>query len=731
MGWLDDPVVDVFSESLSKEGVTGRLADLARSIYQQESGGGKNTRTSNAGAVGGMQIIPATFSRVADKGWDINDPEHNIRAGLRYIKSLNEKAGGDPRLIAAGYYGGEGAIQLAKQGIPVRDPRNPNAPDTIQYGEQVASRISGKPWDKDPVIEDSVVDKPRQSYDGKQDYNKELKALSDEKRRQEVPALSTLMDFAHGATTMGRGGINLLSKIAPETIQPEPRSRLASPSMNAPQFVGSLLDPVGLGIAGAVGKVLPYAPVLSKAATGTHPAITGGGATALAKNALSGATAGAPLGLLAASSEGGDLTKGAVGGASIGALLNTVIPPAAQGLVRGIEIAKDKIRPSAGNIAVRASGDKVDDVINALAASRSTIPGVTPTVAEAALPAGSAEFSALQKRASQFNPSLYLGAEKANEAARLGAVQNIGGTKQALENAIALRTQISDPLYKAAKAAGPVVDTSKVAATVDKLLADNPGNKELVSALGSIKSSLYENNVLRRDAQQVSSIVDGLKAMIANKDNAFIRGELNGIKNQLVEAIPGYKAAQATFSQESVPVNRMQVGQFLENAISSPLGNAERASTFANAVREAPRTIKRSTGMDRFTDLSQVLSPQQTSTVQGVLGSMKNEALLGESASRGMSNLDQRIGAAHLPPTGMFMPLVNAARSWINRSLGVGLEEGLKRLSVLMVSDPQRFAQIMQSASPQQRAAVQSLLSQNAATVGILGTVSAQKPTEE
>ena len=134
---------DLFEEALAAEGITGQLAEVARSIYKQESGGGKNTKTSNAGAVGGMQILPGTFASVADKGWDINDPMMNARAGIRYIKQMDKLAGGDPALIAAGYYGGPGGLQKAKQGIAVSDPRNPKAPDTLQYGQQVAARLNG------------------------------------------------------------------------------------------------------------------------------------------------------------------------------------------------------------------------------------------------------------------------------------------------------------------------------------------------------------------------------------------------------------------------------------------------------------------------------------------------------------------------------------------------------------------------------------------------------------
>lgn len=135
---------DLFESALAAEGVTGQLADVARSIYAQESGSGKNTKTSNAGAVGGMQIIPGTFKQVADKDWSIDDPMHNARAGIRYLAQMNKLAGGDPALTAAGYYGGPGGLAKAKQGIAVSDPRNPNAPNTLEYGAQVAARVTPK-----------------------------------------------------------------------------------------------------------------------------------------------------------------------------------------------------------------------------------------------------------------------------------------------------------------------------------------------------------------------------------------------------------------------------------------------------------------------------------------------------------------------------------------------------------------------------------------------------------
>jgi SLT domain-containing protein len=133
-----------FEKALVDEGLVGTpLESLARSIYMQESGAGQNTKTSNAGAVGGMQILPSTFNAVLPGG-NINDPYDNSRAGLRYIKQMYNQSGGDLNLTAVGYYGGPGGMQKAKQGIAVSDPRNPNAPTTLEYAKQVLSRTDNK-----------------------------------------------------------------------------------------------------------------------------------------------------------------------------------------------------------------------------------------------------------------------------------------------------------------------------------------------------------------------------------------------------------------------------------------------------------------------------------------------------------------------------------------------------------------------------------------------------------
>ena len=130
-----------FDDDAGAEGLTPQERALAASIYQQETSGGGNTTTSINGAVGHMQMLPSTFNAFADKGWDINNPSHNRRAAMRYIRHLLKKSGGNMRTAAGGYYGGEGAIAEDGSLKLRRNKLRPSDPSTWEYADEVMGRI--------------------------------------------------------------------------------------------------------------------------------------------------------------------------------------------------------------------------------------------------------------------------------------------------------------------------------------------------------------------------------------------------------------------------------------------------------------------------------------------------------------------------------------------------------------------------------------------------------------
>jgi soluble lytic murein transglycosylase-like protein len=74
----------------------------------------RQSAVSPKGARGVMQLMPGTAARY---GANPHDADQNIEAGVRYLRDLAELFGSDPRLVAAGYNAGEGAV-MRHGGLP-------------------------------------------------------------------------------------------------------------------------------------------------------------------------------------------------------------------------------------------------------------------------------------------------------------------------------------------------------------------------------------------------------------------------------------------------------------------------------------------------------------------------------------------------------------------------------------------------------------------------------------
>jgi len=89
--------------------------ELVRAVIVVESA--FNPRAvSNRGAVGLMQLLPATARRYGVA--DAFDPEQNITAGVRYLRDLLTRYGNNLELTLAAYNAGEDAVERYGHSIP-------------------------------------------------------------------------------------------------------------------------------------------------------------------------------------------------------------------------------------------------------------------------------------------------------------------------------------------------------------------------------------------------------------------------------------------------------------------------------------------------------------------------------------------------------------------------------------------------------------------------------------
>jgi soluble lytic murein transglycosylase-like protein len=116
--------------------------ELLQALIVAESGF-NSTAVSPKGAVGLMQIMPATAERyglVGDAKLSIEqkltDPKTNIRIGTRYLSDLIRMFPGQLELAVASYNAGEGAVQRAGNRIP-------NYKETQAYVKTVLQLYNG------------------------------------------------------------------------------------------------------------------------------------------------------------------------------------------------------------------------------------------------------------------------------------------------------------------------------------------------------------------------------------------------------------------------------------------------------------------------------------------------------------------------------------------------------------------------------------------------------------
>ena len=322
-----------------------------------------------------------------------------------------------------------------------------------------------------------------------------------------------------------------------------------------------------------------------------------------------------------------------------------------------VNYLQDVTNPKLAALSTAAEG-RGQQIVNALRGQTEIVPGSLPTAGQAAAPVGATRYAALQAEVAKQLPTEYL--ERANQqaAARVAQIQNVGKTEAELNAATKLRSQATDPLYNAARAAGDVVDVNPILAKIDDVIAKNPGNKELLTEFNAIRGGLVDANGLpRTNAQEISSAIDGLKTALAKKENAFIKSQLTTLKNDLTKAVPGYETAQKTFASMSKPINQMEVGQYLENKLTGSLSeNQLRPSVFAGAMKEAPTTLKRVTGESRFNTLDEVLTPDQMGKVKSVLDDLKREQEFNIQARAGAK------GGEVLPATA-----IGTIPNWLNK----------------------------------------------------------------
>lgn len=361
--------------------------------------------------------------------------------------------------------------------------------------------------------------------------------------------------------------------------------------------------------------------------------------------------------------------------------------------------------------------------------SHNIVPGSKPTAATVAAPAGSAELSALEAVTEGRRATPRAEIDAANEGARQASIGRIAKTDTELETAKAGRESQARTDYGAVEKDRVIPDKD-----VMKLLA-RPSAKD---ALRIAREVVQEKGVKKPipaikkgmtvgDAQLIKEGFDDLLKTpeqygIGAKQARAIGDTRTAFIEWLNEASPGWETARTNFAANSSPINRMMVGRELQKQLTNTLGTAERPTTFANAVENAPRTLKRATGQAYFDTLNEVMTPAESRSIRNVVNDLAREAESKRLSGYGSESARRLVSEAvpNPPSIGMFSQIYSVARAIANRLEGRASGKVLDKLAQSLET-PQGALDIMHAAgvpAKNQGAVIRALMDENVIKAG-------------
>ena len=332
------------------------------------------------------------------------------------------------------------------------------------------------------------------------------------------------------------------------------------------------------------------------------------------------------------------------------------------------------------------------------------------TVPQALADVNAPQAQAVARQAMSMTPEATYGAQQAQGQARLEALSRIARTPEELAAAEEARAAAAKTNYGAAfRSEQPPISpellnrpSMQVAVREAKNIAAETGETATpMSALHNVKLAL--DKIVSKPEDY--GLGGAQKAAIVKTRQQFI-DELS--------MNPDYARARAEFAAQSVPINKMQVAQEILKSATEPLTEgATRAGTFARAVEEAPKTIKKATGQQFFTKLEDVLSPEEMEVVNSVRDEFRRTKLAEDQAKLGAKAAPEveELASAKVA-SAMNIPFLN--RTWtiantiIKRSLGK-IDEQLATKIGMMMQDPAELNRAIAQARKYERETKQSV----------------------
>ena len=230
-------------------------------------------------------------------------------------------------------------------------------------------------------------------------------------------------------------------------------------------------------------------------------------------------------------------------------------------------------------------------------------------------------------------------------------------------------------------------------------------------------------------SQGIGNIITKLKDKQPNQRlTAGLLGHIQGKIDDAIDQAVGPKWAGRwkdyleTYGRLSKPGERLEVGQALKDALTSPLETSERGAVFANALRNQEKTVQHATGNTYNRKLEDVLTPHDMTSVQQISEELARRdagVRLARGTSLGGGPTDQAYGGRK-PLPGLIDAKLSVG-NWLldklagNANLAIHKQAGQEYLT------PNALADALEHVPPRYRPMIEAL-TQHAQRAAIAGT---------
>jgi hypothetical protein len=248
-------------------------------------------------------------------------------------------------------------------------------------------------------------------------------------------------------------------------------------------------------------------------------------------------------------------------------------------------------------------------------------------------------------------------------------------------------------------------------------------NSLLVNSLQGLRTKLEnladENGIINSvDLYNVrKEIGSDIKSFLTQRNEPFgaqatnVETSVKKILDKSINDASGTKVWSdylSKFADHSKKINQMQVGQELIDKLSLNLTDVEKAGKFASAVDNSAALIKRTTGVQRYENLSDFLTPQQIKSVESVRADLARSQKAIEMG-RSVKELGEEafVGGEQVP--GMISSKITILKSILD-TLKTGSQKQLDAKMTDLMLDPQKLADFLEVLPKQQSSSIASSL---------------------